>query len=202
MSLPVSVHNLALFIAYLAKSKYSASTVFTYISAIGYVHRLGSFPAPTQSPTVKRALKGYCKLDPSVADLGLPITLPLLERIVNAFSSTVLGDYHRKLMRAMCALAFFAALQVGEIMFRSSQSSKNVIQLNQITFVASNNAETSAIKLTMRFFKHSNLTQPVEILLHKLQPICPVTTIAEYLCVRGHLSGPLFCWPDSSPVCR
>ena len=90
LSLPVSIHNLALFIAYLAKSKYSASTVFTYISAIGYVHRLGSFPHPTQSPTVKLALKGYCKLNPSVADSRFPITLPLLEQIINAFSSTVI----------------------------------------------------------------------------------------------------------------
>ena len=105
-------------------------------------------------------------------------------------------------MKAMCALAFFAALRVGEITFRSGQSSKNVIQLNQITFLVSNNGETSAIKLTMRFFKHNNPTQPVEILLNKSQPICLVTTIAEYLCVRGHLSGPLFCWPDNYPVCR
>lgn len=103
-------------------------------------------------------------------------------------------------MKAMCALAFFAALRVGEITFRSGQSSKNVIRLNQITVLASNNGETSAIELTMRFFKHSNSTQPVEILLHKSQPICPVTTKAEYLCVRGHLSGPFFCWPDNSPV--
>ena len=144
----------------------------------------------------------HCKLNPSVADLRLPITLPLLQRIVNAFSSTVLGDYHRKVMKAMCALAFFTALRVGEIRFCSGQSSKNVIQLNQSTFLASNNGETSAIKLTMRFFKHSNPTQPVEILLHKSQPICPVTTIAEYLRVRGHLSGPLFCWSDNSPVRR
>ena len=157
MSLPFSAHDLALFIAYLAKSKYSASTVFTYISSISYVHRLGSFPDPTQSSTVKLALKGHSKLNPSVADSRLPITLPLLERIVTAFSSTVSGDYHRKLMSAM---------------------------------------------YTMRFFKHSNPTQPVDILLHKSQPICPVTTIAEYLSVRGQISGPLFCWPDNSPVRR
>ena len=35
-------------------------------------------------------------------------------------------------MKAMCALAFFAALLVGEITFRSGQSSKNVIQLGTI----------------------------------------------------------------------
>ena len=88
-------------------------------------------------------------------------------------------------MKAMCAIAFFAALRVGEVTFRSGQSSK-----------------TSAIKLTIGFFKHSNPTQPIDILLHKSQPICPVTTIAKYLSVRGHLSGSLFCWPDNSPVRR
>jgi len=71
-------------------------------------------------------------------------------------------------MKAMCALAFFAALRVGEITFRIGQSSKNVIRLNQITFLTSNNGETSAILLTLRFFKHSNPTQPVEIFTSQL----------------------------------
>ena len=102
----------------------------------------------------------------------------------------------------MCTMAFFATLRVGEITLRSGQSSRNVIQLNQISFLKSTHGDTSSIKLTMRFFKHSNPMQPVDILLHKSQPICPVTTIAEYLSVRGQISGPLFCWPDNSPVSR
>jgi len=61
-------------------------------------------------------------------------------------------------MKAKCAIAFFAALRVGEITFSNGQSSKNVIQLSQISFLASTNGETSAIKLTMRIFKHSNPT--------------------------------------------
>lgn len=202
MFLSVSADNLALFIAHLAKCKYTASTVFTFISAISYVSWLSSFPDPTQCSTIKLALKGYSKLNPIVADSRLPITLPLLERIINAFSNTVSGDYHRKLMEAMCAMAFFAALRVEEINFHGGQSTRNVIQLNQISFLASTDGKTSAIKLTMRFFKHSNPTQPIEILLHKSQPICPVATITEYLSVRGQISGPLFCWPDHSPVRR
>ena len=138
-------------------------------------------------------LIGYSKLNPSVADSRLPITLPLLDQIVNAISSATSNDYHRRLMKAMCAIAFFAALRVGESTFRGGLSSKNAIQLNQISFLTSTNGETSAIKLTLRF---------VDILLHKSQPICLVITIAEYLSVRGHLSGPLFCWPDDSPVRR
>ena len=65
-----------------------------------------------ESPTIKLALKGYSKLNLSVADSRLPITLLLLEQIVNAFSSTISSDCHRRLMKAMCAIAFFAALPV------------------------------------------------------------------------------------------
>lgn len=95
-------------------------------------------------------------------------------------------------MKVMCAIAFYAALRVGEITFRSGQSFKNVIQLNQISFLESTHGETSAIKLTMRFFKHSNPTQPFDILLHKLQPIRPVTTIVEYLSGRETFLVPYF----------
>lgn len=94
-------------------------------------------------------------------------------------------------MKAMCTMAFFEALRVGEITLRSGQSFRNVIQLNQLSFLKSTNGDTCAIKLTTRFFKHSNPTQPVDILLHKAQLICPVTTIAEYLSVKGGVSLPL-----------
>ena len=79
-----------------------------------------------------------------------------------------LAPYHA-IMAVCTAIAFFAALRVGEITFRIDQSSKNAVQLSQISFLASPNGKTSAIKLTMRFFKHSNLTRPVDIYLHKSQ---------------------------------
>lgn len=44
LSLPVSVHDLALIIAYLAKSKYLASTVNTYICSIGLNPPQSNFP--------------------------------------------------------------------------------------------------------------------------------------------------------------
>ena len=74
--------------------------------------------------------------------------------------------------------------------------------MNQISFLRAINGDTCAIKLTMRFFKHGNSSQPVEILIYKSRPICPVTIIAEYLSVRKQAHGPLFCWPDNSPVRR
>ena len=74
--LPLSAQTLALFIAYLARKGYASSTAITFVSAIGYVHRILSFPDPTRSDVIKLALKGYAKCSPST-DTRLPITLPI-----------------------------------------------------------------------------------------------------------------------------
>ena len=48
VGLPVSPSVLALFIAYLFNLNYAPSTVNTYVSAIGYSHRLSNLPDPTR----------------------------------------------------------------------------------------------------------------------------------------------------------
>ena len=32
--------------------------------------------------------------------------------------------------------------------------------------------------------------------------MCPVSTVLAYLGLSGTSSGPLFCWPDVSPISR
>ena len=108
---PLSSDTLALFLAYLAERNYAGSTVMSYISALSFPHRLASWPDPTKSELVKLALRGYGKLHPS-QDTRLPITLPILERIVTACNHLSSICYQRKLLKAMYSLAFFAALRV------------------------------------------------------------------------------------------
>lgn len=55
--LPLSAQMLALFIAYLARKGYASSTAIKFVSAIGYGHRILSFPDPTRSDVIKLALK-------------------------------------------------------------------------------------------------------------------------------------------------
>ena len=70
---PTTTDNLALFIAYLANKNYAASTVLTYVSALGYAHRLASLPDPSRSELIQLALRGYSKMNP-ILDSRLPIT--------------------------------------------------------------------------------------------------------------------------------
>ena len=124
---PVSTHTLALFIAFLAEQKYAASTVASYISALSYPHRLASLFDPTMSEMIQLALRGYSKLNPS-ADSRLPIALPILEDIILACEHTKSSLHSRKLIQAMYAIGFFAALRVGEITSRASSTSNGIFE--------------------------------------------------------------------------
>ena len=60
----------------------------------------------------------------------------------------------------------------------------------------------SAIKVTFRNYKHSDPAVPVDIFLYREKPVCSVSTVLAYLGLRGTSPGPLFCWPDASPISR
>ena len=133
LSLPIQSDTLVLFIAHLYELNYSPSTVLTYLSAIGYVHRLANLPDPSKSEQVQLMLRGYSNLKPAGTDSRLPITLPLLERILQALDVTQSSHFQQKLAKAMWSLAFFAALRVGEITICPGQALRNVIHFHQIS---------------------------------------------------------------------
>ena len=78
--LPVSVNNSALFISYLSARKFASSTISTYVSALGYVHKLANFPDPTKNFLVQKILAAHSKLY-SAPDVRLPITRGVLQRL-------------------------------------------------------------------------------------------------------------------------
>ena len=53
---------MALLIAYMFNFHYAPSTVTTYISALGYSHKLLGFPDPSKVFYVSQILKGYKKV--------------------------------------------------------------------------------------------------------------------------------------------
>ena len=199
---PVDSDTLALFVAYLYEKSYSPTTVLTYLSAIGYVHRLAGWPDSSKSDRVQLILRGYSKIRPASADTRLPITLPPLERLITALEITQPSRFQRKLAQAMCSLAFFAALRVGEITIRRGQAQNNLLQFRHAAFMTDQSGNTKAVKLSFTHYKHSDPSRPVDLIVYREQPVCPVSRLIEYLAIRGCSPGPLFCWPDNTPVSR
>ena len=172
LNLPVKPDLLILFIAHLYCRGYTLSKVLTYISAIGYVHRLAGLPDPTESHLIKTALKGYVKLAPSI-DKRLPITLPILLQLGNTFHYTLPSLYKIRLFKAMCALAFFAALHVGEI---TSCANTTILQIDQLSFLQNHDSKIETVKIIMQNFKHGSPFQPCELLVHRENTaMCPAT---------------------------
>ena len=200
IALPVAPTTLSLFIAYLFDHEYASSTVATYVAAIGYYHRLAGIPDPSKTTYIVEMLKGYHKLSKKL-DSRLPITLPILQRIIGSCHIICSSQYTRLLFTAMCTLAFFAFLRVGEMAVTHTHQSARILQLSQITQLY-NDGKVSSLKVTFHDFKHNYNQAPFSITVTRKPGVCPVLSMIRFLEVRGCDAGPLFVNSDGHPVSR
>ena len=200
VTLPIQPAILALFISHLYSLKYASSSVTTYISAVSYVHKLAELADPTDSPLIVQILKGYRKLAP-VNDVRLPITLPVLRQLISTFDHTISSRYQILLMSAMCAIAFFAFLRIGKITASHSEAT-NLIDITQLDRLVDDRGISRALQLTICNYKHKKSGPPFVIYIYPEVTCCPVQLISNFVSMRGPVRGPLFCWPDGTPIRR
>jgi hypothetical protein len=193
-SLPLNHFHVAQFISYLRLLGMAPNTIISYISAIGYVHKIKGVTDPTSTTLVQKLICATVRVNPK-NDNRLPITDILLIRMVQSLNSVISVPYYRALFRAMFAVAFFGLMRIGEI--TKTNQGQNVLQLGQVKI------SKDKVVITITKFKHNN-GNPMDILLgaHDQKDICPVKAIHQYLSFRGGHVGPLFCFPDGNPVTR
>ena len=120
-SLPIAPATLALFVAYLFANHYAISTINTFVSALGYYHRLVGLKDPTKTFYITEIVKGYGRINCTL-DSRLPITLPILVRFMQVSPSVCASQYQSYMFQAMCFMAFFGFLCIGEITVTKPQS--------------------------------------------------------------------------------
>ena len=202
VSLPVPPATLALFVAYLFNRKYASSTVNTYVSAIGYFHRLAGLQDHIKTFYIAEMLKGYGKISRKL-DSRLPITLPILFRITEACESFCVSHFQSCLFKAMCSMAFFAFLRIGEItVYKRESVNENLLQLDQVFRQCCPKGNVNSLRITFKNYKHSYNQNSFSIVLNRQPKACPVSTFLDYLSVRDVVQGPLFINQDGSPVLR
>ncbi|RUA06911.1 MAG: hypothetical protein DSY43_00975 [Gammaproteobacteria bacterium] len=197
-SLPISAPTLALFIAYLFDRNYAPSTVNTYVSAIGYFHKLQGFSDPTKIFFILQMLRGYGKIGMRL-DSRLPITMPILHKIVSSAAQLSDTYYITCQFQAMCLFAFNAFARVGEITFSPSG---NIIHLRQLSKLLNDNKEVHALKITFLNYKHCYNNGQFCLVISRQSTCCPVLFMLEYLRLRGSKPGPLFQSQEGLPVSR
>ena len=192
--LPLDFRTILLFVSYLHLKGLAPSSIVTYISAIGYVHKIFAVPDPTSQFVVQKILGAITKLH-SKADSRLPITQFILHRLLESVDKVVNDDYLIRLIKAMFLLAFYGLFRVGEITIQTS----GVVSLK----VEQLHVFNDRFVLNITNFKNNKTNKPFDIVVHCQQSnYCPYVGMLRYLQVRKFDSGPLFRFKDGAPVTR
>lgn len=125
-SLPLKICDLAMFISFMHLKGFASSSIITYITAISYAHKMGSFNDPTSSMLIQKLLSATCKISPAM-DSRLPITILLLIQLVASVDQMSITIYQKAMLKAMFSVAFFGLMRIGEI--ASNKSHLTIIQL-------------------------------------------------------------------------
>ena len=197
--LPLSSHQLALFISYLSARKLAPSTISSYLSAISYVHKIKGYSDPTKSFLIHKLSTALSRQ--RLADLRLPITRPVLHELVKSLRHTNSSAFQRCLYSAMFLLAFYGFFRVGELAAKSVDRVDSILQFKDLKFLV-HNGQPQMIKIIITAFKHNTDRKPFEILIEREEtlPFCPVQAMVEYCQTRGALPGPLFCQQNLAPI--
>lgn len=198
---PLSVATISLFVAYLFQHKYATRTISTYLSAIGYVHKMLSLVDPTQSFLIQKLIDGAHRIAPTV-DSRMPITIGVLNKLVNNLSVFITSNYELKCFKALYLFAFSAFARIGELIVTNENKVDAVIQLSDIT-VQYISDRPENIQVCFRNFKHNNgKTAKTITFSHGDASTSAVLALVEYLHVRISSPGPLFCLQNGQPLNR
>ena len=197
--MPLTIPSLALVISYLHARKLAPSTIKSYLSAIGYVHKMKGLCDPTKAFLITKLLTALSRQ--SSSDIRLPISQPVLHKLVESLSHTNSSAFHRTLFSAMFLLAFYGFFRIGELAAQSATSGGAVVQYRNLRFLTQQGS-VCMLKITITNFKHNTDHSPFDILIAREDhlPLCPVQAMVEFCKLRGAHAGPLFCHSDTSPI--
>ena len=195
----ITSNHVALFVAPLSERQLSHITIHTYLSAVSYIFRLREWNDPTSGFTVTKTLQGVQKLSPGESIRPLPITRPLLHRLVQAIPHFTACHYYQLLFKTLFLFTYFACPRAGEIVVSNDPSRVN--QMSQIAVFE--RAGCKVYEINLNSFKHSTGRTPTLTLLPIMtQEFCPVTALDHHIHARGVSDGPLIRHRSGKPLTR
>ena len=171
-------------------------SVRSSVSALAFIQNFIQAPDITKNFMVVKALNGFNRLKPS-KDIRSPVTLQLLQKLIQTVSVIVADPFMAALLKAMYSLAFFGFLRIGEI--TASNQTNHRLQLHAIMV----NQTDSTMTVTFESYKHKQDSNPFRLRLHNTCNTVPVVTLmCQYLKLRGFRPGPLFILQNGKAIDR
>ena len=129
---PADADDIRHFIAWLSVHNYAASTISTYVAAIGYYHKLHGFDDPTGEFLVSKLLEGCRRNRPSF-DGREPMSVTLLDTIIRSLPAVCASSFECSMYSAAFSLAFFGFLRLGEFAADSrNRISESVLRASDV----------------------------------------------------------------------
>ncbi|XP_061187281.1 uncharacterized protein LOC133195456 isoform X3 [Saccostrea echinata] len=198
--LPLTSSIVALFVAHLFSASFSPKSISTYLSALGYVHKILNYQDPTQAFLIQKLIAGAYRLG-NTFDIRLPITNHILDQLVSCLPQVVSEENNQKMFRALFLFAFSAFARIGELV-GSEGHYEEVIQLSDVTFTCKA-GKAYQVNVCFKTFKHNSSGVPKFISFsHGDCKISAVEALLQYLNIRKNITGPLFLLDNSLPLTR
>ncbi|XP_038057145.1 uncharacterized protein LOC119728820 [Patiria miniata] len=200
-NLPASVAETREFIAWLSLQGLAHATITTYVSGVGYYHKIRGWPDPTKDFIVSKLMHG-CRRDRNRVDERLPMSLPLLAQIIEAFTHVCSSHYEATLFKAAVTCAFFGFMRLGEFAAISkTKLQESLLHISDIEFCDLASTQQSVV-ISFPYSKNNKTGAPQRVKLVTTQnsALCPVMALQGYISIRPSGHGPLFCHFDGSPL--
>lgn len=151
-------------------SLFSPKTISSYLSAIGYLHKVAGHSDPTQIIFIQKLVAGAYRLG-NTFDIRLPITQQILIQILDSIPQALTDQYDQKLYAAIFLFAFSTFACIGVLVYSLSEKVTDVIQLSDVFFSKENGV---VIRATVCFkkYKHNSVGLPKYITFSQLGEFC------------------------------
>ena len=195
---PPTIEQLTLFIASLSLQGLSHSTASLYLCSIGFQCKIKNVKDSTKHYILSKILEGIKRSKQGQA-VRLPITVSILNLIVNKLPAVCVTSYESQLFKTAFCLAFFGFFRIGEITVSRKEYISKVIAIQDVVLDEIN----GTLKINLRFSKTDQSGKGATIILSKSGTnVCPVKNMGMFLSIRPKLNGPLFCHHNGKPLTR
>ncbi len=197
--LPVEPETIIMFVIYLNDSGSAVQTIKQKLSAVSYIHGLHKILDPCKDDRVKKVLKALAK-DDVPREPKNPITIGLLDCILEVIHSVVSDAYQTHMYRAVLSLMYHACLRVGECVL--SGKSDHAMNWGQVCFLRKlHEPQPGAYSIAFRTFKHRNgrRVPPIKVDADGTR-YCPVNILWNFYNIRPKVDEYFFVHPDGTPV--
>ncbi len=199
---PVAPSTVAMFLIHLQENGISVTTIKQKISAIAFIHKLHKLPDPCKDAVVANVVRAMARnfVPP---EQKYPITVGLLECILEVLYLVVDDVYDMHLYAAIFITLYEACLRVGECVLASEKNDK-ALRRGQIVFhdIARDTLMPKSYALHFKDFKHRHgrRVPPVLVRAWVNRRYCPVQLLHKAAVLRHTATDYLFVHKDGRPV--